>query len=816
MQIVTSPKISGSPRHRHNDKITRPQRCDAIIIIAAGRPPSYSKCRRTQSALRDERFARRACKRVGGTGQGRPRSSEGVPMKPSVVQLSLALVAVLAVPQFAQPASGTWTNLTSGGLWSNALNWTGSVIANGTDAIAYFSTLNLAGDNTVHLDSPRGIGSLIFGDTTPTNNWVLDNNGAAGNTLSLFVSAGAPSIVVNNQTATISLALNPAQSVTKSGPGTLVLSGTGDNVGLTVNVATGTLMLAKTSSSTPDVHAIGGGGLTVNGGTAQLAGTGGDQIWDFTNVTVTSGAFDTNGRNETFFTLSLQGSGIGGAGALVCSGFNVFSTITPTNGTVLTGNTTIGIPSNASAITLNNTVSGNFALTKVGAGTLVLYADTNSFSGGLTVANGTVQAGRVNNAGTNGPLGNNTSVTLGSSGQTGTLVYFGNSAASNMPFALAAGGTGAFYISAVGVNLTLNGTISGGGALFAEVGTMTLGGSNTFTGGVTIGLTGNNITTLQLANPGALNAASPNAVTINGGTLTLLGNSVTISGLSSNNTGAIVQNGGGASATLTVNNTSNSTYAGILQDGAGSFPLALAKSGAGTLTLSGANLFTGGVTVSAGKLQLGSTTALGTTAAGTSVAAGATLDLGGQSVGAELLTISGAGVGGNGALMNSSATPAAFGGTITNQSFSVGGSGDITLTGSINGLAALTKIGAGTLTLAGTTDNTGLSLAVNAGTAVLAKTSSHTPDVHAVGWDPPLLGMVVGGGTAQLGGSGGDQIYDSANVTVTSGAFDTNARSETFATLKLQGSGIAGAGALVNSAAGDSAITPSGGTMLTA
>ena len=107
--------------------------------------------------------------------------------------------------------------------------------------------------------------------------------------------------------------------------------------------------------------------LTVNGGTAQLGGTGGDQIYDFGSVTVTSGAFDTNGRNETFATLSLQGTGIGGNGALVNTGFNTFSTITPTGGTVLTGNATIGVNSD-SAITLNNAISGNFALTKVGPG----------------------------------------------------------------------------------------------------------------------------------------------------------------------------------------------------------------------------------------------------------------------------------------------------------------------------------------------------------------------------------------------------------------------------------------------------------------
>jgi autotransporter-associated beta strand protein len=137
------------------------------------------------------------------------------------------------------------------------------------------------------------------------------------------------------------------------------------------------------------------------------------------------------------------------------------------------------------------------------------------------------------------------------------------------------------------------------------------------------------------------------------------------------------------------------------------------------------------------------------------------------------------------------------------------------LSGSINGRTLLTKASNNTVTLSGTTDNVGLSLNVTAGTVILAKTSSHSPDIHAVGWNLPLLGMVVSGGTAQLGGTGGDQIYDSGNVTVTSGAFDTNGRSETLAALKLQGTGIGNAGALVNTASSSSTITPTGGTVLT-
>ena len=51
-------------------------------------------------------------------------------------------------------------------MWSTTGNWSGGTVANGTDGIADFSTLNITADDTVHLDTARTIGQLKFGDTT--------------------------------------------------------------------------------------------------------------------------------------------------------------------------------------------------------------------------------------------------------------------------------------------------------------------------------------------------------------------------------------------------------------------------------------------------------------------------------------------------------------------------------------------------------------------------------------------------------------------------------------------------------------------------
>jgi|GEM_PF-2259742 len=636
--------------------------------------------------------------------------------------LALPLVLVAAMNRTAAATNGTWIDATSGGLWSAAVNWSGGTVANGTDGIADFSTLNITSDNTVHLDTARTIGQLKFGDTTPSNNWILDNNGVATNVLTLAVSSGSPTITVNNDTATINLVLAGTQGFAKSGAGqlllndadtfsgsvainagtlalgssgalgststavsviagstldlggqaiganplalvgtgvggngalinssatpavyagnitlsgpssvggngqttlsgtvagnslnpltkigsnTVTLSGTTDNTGLGVVVNNGTVVLAKTSSGPPnlDVHAVGGTGLTVNGGIAQLGGTGGDQIYDQASVTVTSGAFDTNGQNETFATLNLQGTGIGGAGALVNSASGSLSVITPTGGINLTGNATIGVTQISSELQLNNAIGGGFALTKTGLGVLDLEGN-NSFSGGLAVQQGFLQTFLpMNNASTNGVLGNNTSVTLGSSGQTGELAFAGNGGTSDMPFTLAAGGTGAFFVG-TGESLQLSGTIGGAGALLLTGGgTFTLSGSNAFTGGATID-TG---ATLLIGNSGALNSVVPNVMTDNG-TLNLNGKSVTVANLTGS---GIVQNASGRAATLTVDvpGALKASFAGTIQDGTGA-PLSLVKTGTGTLTIGAAVpagqiiTYTGTTTISGGTLHV--------------------------------------------------------------------------------------------------------------------------------------------------------------------------------------------------------------------
>ena len=110
-------------------------------------------------------------------------------------------------------------------------------------------------------------------------------------------------------------------------------------------------------------------------------------------------------------------------------------------------------------------------------------------------------------------------------------------------------------------------------------------------------------------------------------------------------TGSVMDNGA-----LVFNRADAATLTGVIS-GTGT----VEQRGPGVLTLTGNNTFTGVATVTAGTLAAGSGTALGDTNAMTVVANGATLDVDAQSLGMEPISVQGAGVGGAGAIINSSA-----------------------------------------------------------------------------------------------------------------------------------------------------------------
>lgn len=185
----------------------------------------------------------------------------------------LALITLLAPFSAARAQNGTWTNLVSGdasGSWAAAANWNNSVIANGADSTADFSTLELTATSTVTLDGARTIGNLSFGDTTPDANWALTTG--SGGSLTLDVTAGSPTITANTGTSNIITAvLASGTGLTKAGAGTLRLNAASPNLSNLVVVANGNLQAGNASAFGPTGnHESPDRVINTNGGTVQV------------------------------------------------------------------------------------------------------------------------------------------------------------------------------------------------------------------------------------------------------------------------------------------------------------------------------------------------------------------------------------------------------------------------------------------------------------------------------------------------------------------------------------------------------------------
>ena len=160
-------------------------------------------------------------------------------------------------------------------------------------------------------------------------------------------------------------------------------------------------------------------------------------------------------------------------------------------------------------------------------------------------------------------------------------------------------GTSHLIGSALGLNPVLASTITGtSGLVCSGLGSVTLTGSNTFTGLVTV-----NGGTLILGNAGALNSSSPSNVLASAGILAINGNNVTIPNLSVTS-GAVIKNGASSDATLTMN---GGNITGFQDGGTGKLAVVVGAS----ITLNATNTFSGGLWIKNGNVDMQAGSSLG-------------------------------------------------------------------------------------------------------------------------------------------------------------------------------------------------------------
>ncbi len=357
----------------------------------------------------------------------------------SISTLAIAWI-VLSV---TSSQASIWNN-PAGGSWANAANW--DSLPNSIDAIADFSTLDIVSDATVTLDSATTftVGSLLFGDTAASNNWIV-NAGSPAGTITLAVASGSPTISVANQTVTINTTLAGTQGFTKTGNGTLAITtalpaGFGavlDNAGVLTlsaanNYTAGTTLAAGATLNFNNASAIGTGPLVINGGTLNNS----------------TGAAITNTKNNLqtwagdFAFTGTQNLNLGTGAVSLGANAGAARTITVNAGTLTVG----GIISNGTNVTTPTT-----GLIKAGNGILTLTG-ANTFNGGLAINAGTV---RLQTSGTSGGTG-----TIVVNPSTNLVHASGNTFSS--PINLAGGTIGSSNTTGTfsgGLNVTTNSTI---------------------------------------------------------------------------------------------------------------------------------------------------------------------------------------------------------------------------------------------------------------------------------------------------------------------------------------------------------------------
>ena len=700
-------------------------------------------------------------------------------------------------------STGTVTVDGTGSTWTNTGNLYVGESGTGTLTVSTSGTvtadvLKLAvlggAQGTVNLNSGGVLatGQVMAGSGTATFNFnggILRATGTSNDFISNFTGtevqllSGGGTIDNNGFDITVNSPLTGTGSLTSTGTGELILTGSNTYSGGTI-LQSGTLVIANSS-------ALGTGALT----------------------TIDPTVVYTNGVNVA-------------------------------NPIIMEADTTLEVD-NADSATQTGTISesGTVAsVTKIGTGTLTLRG-TNSYSGGTEIAAGILQVDAISSGLGTGKVTVDSGATLalfnkasldnaitisgtGAGGQ-GAIFGFGGGAAVQESItgtvtlaADATVGNGGLnsdlqlgpidlqnHTLTIGTgsgNFALNGDITGSGGLtFNAFGSVAItGGNNTFTG-LTDVLSGSNLglaDTVGTAISGDLRIqdggyvqddngnqlAGTTTLMLNGsgefaiapqGTISL---SETIAGLSGTSTSSVVTSiGAGASGptlnTLTLSGTGTYSYAGQITDDTVDSPsasLALIKSGSGTQILSGNNTYHGGTTIESGTLAISGT--------------GATLGTSGSNITVGLNN------GDNGTFVVSAGGHATDGdGTIGGGSGSTG-SATVDGTGSTwtnNGLLTVGDQGNGSLTVEnGGTVTTGVNGINNVGLLVSGGAVSGTVTVSGTG-----SSVTVGsGGTGDMVlGNAGPALLVIANggLVTDNSAFLAEGNSTSSGTVDVTGSG---------------------------
>ncbi|HET6247807.1 MAG TPA: autotransporter-associated beta strand repeat-containing protein [Tepidisphaeraceae bacterium] len=542
----------------------------------------------------------------------------------------------------------------------------GSVVSNTVGTPVVVGNVLVGGSNkynqTVTVSSTAGLslGMAVTGASTIQAAWnghIVAINPATNQVTIAYIAPATFS------SATDTLTFTPTTNVTKSGPGTVTMSGVNTFEGLfTINqgtVITGTTTGIGASKYVAATAPYGSSTLYLNGGTldstaSSFSAGDGQQQWI---IGPAGGTIEVDSFSNS---VTRTGNGLYGSGTLTKTGLGILavgSDSSPFSGQININNGTLRVTSSQLASAGNVTIAAGaqYQINDNGAATF-------TFGGGSIL----FMNGNGPNFGTNATPGA-FAETVQSPGPapTSTLPNLINLTGDTRFGDYSATFTGTLYTGAT----VLSGPVTGIGALIKDgPGMLTLSnannsyGSNTTLAGTIISQgtlalgTDNAIPATSVLQFGEVNPLSTTSSN-NSGTLDLKGFNQTVAGLTTAGTGPSQQivNSATAGSTLTVNYTNTAaadTFAGQIGGGTAAAPvsnnIALTKTGPGTLVLSGSNTYSGATTITGGTLLINNVAGSGTGIGNIVINANATLG-GSGSIGAlgaagGAVTVSGGGL----------------------------------------------------------------------------------------------------------------------------------------------------------------------------
>lgn len=630
------------------------------------------------------------------------------------------------------------TTINAGTLQLGTVGTAGSIL--GEVTVNGAGTLNLTNADTTGITSIRNAGTTNFQNGTSASTVGITNDG----TVYFYDTSSAGGAVVTNNNF---LEFHDTSSASSSN----------------ITNSRSLLFYDNSSAGTATIANDNGAGLNFqNASSAGNAHITNDAMLNFYDTSTAGSATVTNNSLLAFYdgsnagsatitnnaSLAFNGNSDGGAAKIInnSAGTVNFSGSTgPAGnnkisvgsiagmGTYLLGANELTVGSNGLSTEVGGVISGTGgSLNKVGTGTLTL-SGVNSFTGGTTVAGGTLSISADGNLGTGGTLSLMDGTTLAFT-QGGFYTH-----------AITVAGDPTFDVGA-GQTVTQSGVISdgvsAGDIVKAGAGTLVLTANNSYSGGTTI--SGG---TLQLGNGGATGSIMGNL--LNNGVLAFNRSDDVIFSGDISGSGAVRQSGSGTtiftgtnsysggtsieSGTLQLGNggVTGSILGNVLNDGvlafnrAGTLTLdgdisgsgAVQQNGPGITILSGTNSYSGGTRIESGTLQLG----------------------------------------------NGGTTGSITGNVTNNGTLTFDRSGAFAFSGMISGNGALNQIGTGTTTLTGTNSSVG-AVAVSTGALALSQTGTFGATSYVT--QSGAVTAIGGGSQLVLTGALTQDIGSTLNVSV--------------------------------------------------